>query len=248
MSRRILTIPGVVDEYSFWRDLAHRLGFGKRYFPWQREEEVNEWLLEPTGITAQQLKEQPEGREYRAVRFEKYRQQSLATPSGKFEFSSRYLEDLGYPALPVYEQPYYVPNAETVSVSNRPYLLISGARKRVYLHSRYRNIPKFRRLHPRAEIELHPVDAAALGVREGEPVRVSSEIGSVVLPVKILAADEILPGLVQITHGWEGGGNVNRLTFDTITDPISGFPLLTSIPVRLEPVLPKGEDSEGGAV
>ena len=234
MSRRILRIPGVLDEYSFWRDLAHRLGFAERYFPWRSEEEVNEWLLEPTGITPRQLQQHPEGREYKAVRFQKVSQQPLPTPSGKFEFVSRYLEDLGYPALPIYEQPYYVRNAEKAPVKNRPYLLISGARKRVYLHSRYRNIPKFRRRHPRAEIELHPADAATLGVKEGELVRVSSEIGSIDLPAKILGGDEILPGLVQITHGWEGGGNVNRLTFDNITDPISGFPLLTSIPVQLE--------------
>jgi anaerobic selenocysteine-containing dehydrogenase len=240
MSRRILEIPGLVDEYAFWRDLAHRLGFGERYFPWANEEEVNRWLLEPTGLTLQLLEEQPEGREYKPVRFEKYRDQPLATPSGKFEFTSAYLGDLGYPALPVYEPPYHArsrsePAAESDG-QDRPYLLISGARKRVYLHSRYRNIPKFRRLHPRAEIELHPTDAAALRVQEGDPVRVSSEIGSIVLPVKVLPDDRILPGLVQITHGWEGGGNVNRLTFDTITDPISGFPLLTSVPVRLEPV------------
>ena len=125
-------------------------------------------------------------------------------------------------------------------MSNRPYLLISGARKRVYLHSRYRNIPKLRRLHPRAEIELHPEDAAALGVGQEDLVRVSSEIGSIVLPAKILAADELLPGLVQITHGWEGDGNVNRLTFDNIADPISGFPLLTSIPVQLERIPGEG--------
>jgi anaerobic selenocysteine-containing dehydrogenase len=230
MSRRILEISGVVDEYAFWRDLACRLGFGKRYFPWQSEEEVNRWLLEPTGLTSQQLEQHPEGMAYRAVRFEKYRNQELATPSGKFEFSSRYLEELGYPALPFYEEPYYVRNA----AKDRPYLLISGARKRVYLHSRYRNIPKFRRLHPRAEIELHPEDAEALGVGEGDLLRISSGVGAIVLPVKILAADEILPGLVQITHGWQGAGNVNRLTFDNITDPISGFPLLTSIPVQLE--------------
>jgi len=238
MSRRALKVPGVVDEYSFWRDLANRLGFGRRYFPWRSEEEVNRWLLEPTGLTPQQLEQHPEGMRYKAARFEKYRKQSLATPSGRFEFSSRYLKDLGYPALPVYEEPYYVRN----SSKDRPYLLISGARKRVYLHSRYRNIPRFRRLHPRAEIELHPADAAALGVEEGELIRVSSQIGSIVLPARILDIDEILPGLAQITHGWEGGGNVNRLTFDNITDPISGFPLLTSIPVRLEPVQPGGSD------
>jgi anaerobic selenocysteine-containing dehydrogenase len=235
MSRRVLQIPGVVDEYSFWRDLAHRLGFGDKYFSWQKEEEVNRWLLGPTGITLEELEQHPEGREYKPVRFQKHRELPLATPSGKFEFSSAYLEDLGYSALPIFQEPYYVRNRS----ENYPYLLISGARKRVYLHSRYRNIPRFRRLHPRAEVELHPADAAAVGVEEGGQVRISSEIGSIVLPAKILAEDEILPGLVQITHGWEGEGNVNRLTFDTITDPISGFPLLTSVPVRMESVQPE---------
>lgn len=239
LSRRVLQIPGVIDEYSFWRDLAHRLGFGAKYFPWQTEEEVNRWLLEPTGIAPEQLEQHPEGREYKPVRFEKYRKQPLANLSGKFEFSSKYLKELGYPALPIYEEPHYVRNRS----EGFPYLLISGARKRVYLHSRYRNIPRFRRLHPQAEIELHPADAATLGVREGDQVRVSSEIGSIVLPAKILGEEEILPGLVQITHGWEGQGNVNRLTFDGITDPISGFPLLTSVPVRLERA-----ETEGGSI
>jgi hypothetical protein len=36
---------------------------------------------------------------------------------------------------------------------------------------------------------------------------------------------------------------VNRLTFDGITDPISGFPLLTSVPVRLERA-----ETEGGSI
>jgi anaerobic selenocysteine-containing dehydrogenase len=247
MSRRILRIPGVVDEYSFWRDLARRLGFGDQYFPWQGEEEVNRWLLEPTGVTAEQLEQHAEGREYKEVHFEKYRRQPLATPSGKFEFSSQYLEDLGYPALPVYEEPYYLRSRSGDPSRDRPYLLISGARKRVYLHSRYRNIPKFLRLHPRAEIELHPEDAAVLGVGQGDEIRVSSEVGSIVLPAKILKEEEILPGLVQITHGWSGDGNVNRLTLDGITDPISGFPLLTSIPVRLQRVEPVGQDPKGGS-
>ncbi|UCF98662.1 MAG: molybdopterin-dependent oxidoreductase [Spirochaetaceae bacterium] len=239
MSRRILQIPGILDEYAFWRDLAHGLGFGNEYFPWQSEEEVNRWLLEPTGITPQQLRDHPEGMEYKTVRYEKYRKQPLATLSGKFEFASGYLQDLGHPALPVYEEPYYLRNRS----EDFPYLLISGARKREYLHSRYRNIPKLRRLHPQAEIELNPADAAALGVRDGEDVRVSSEIGSVVLPARIVGEEELLPGMVQITHGWEGQGNVNRLTSDTITDPISGFPLLTSVPVRLEAVYGGGDST-----
>jgi len=239
LSRRVLQIPGVLDEYSFWRDLAHRLGFGEKYFPWRSEEEVNRWLIEPTGIAPEQLEQSPEGMQYKPIRYQKHREQPLDTPSGKFEFSSRYLSDRGYPALPIYEEPYY----RRKRLREFPYLLISGARKRVYLHSRYRNIPRFRRLHPRAEIEMHPADAAGLGVREGDQVRVRTEIGSILLPAKILGEEGILPGLVQITHGWEGQGNVNRLTFDGITDSISGFPLLTSVPVRLERVQAEGGGS-----
>ena len=73
----------------------------------------------------------------------------------------------------------------------------------------------------------------------------SSEVGSIVLPAQILAEEDILPGLVQITHGWPGDGNVNRITFDSIMDPISGFPLLTSIPVRLELIETAGGRSKG---
>jgi len=255
LSRRVLQIPGVLDEYSFWRDLAHRLGFGARYFAWQTEEQVNRWLLEPTGVSLEALEQHPEGVQYKPVRHEKHRNRPLATPSGKFEFSSQYLKTLGYPALPVYQEPHHLRNPS----AEFPYLLISGARKREYLHSRYRNIPRFRRLHPHPEVELDPADAAALGIRAGERVRVSSEIGSTVLAARILEAEQTLPGLVQITHGWEGDGNVNRLTFDGITDPISGFPLLTSVPVRLQrteaegvapphPAIPHGETEKPGGV
>jgi anaerobic selenocysteine-containing dehydrogenase len=230
LSQRVMQIPGVVDEYTFWCDLAHRLGFGEEYFPWETEDDVNQWLLEPTGINVAQLKEVPEGLRYKPVRYGKHKERPLSTSTGKFEFTSRYLEELAYPALPIYEEPYHLRNRS----EDYPFLLISGVRKREFLHSRYRNIPRFRKIHSQAEIDIHPVDADRLGVQEGQRVRVTSEIGYVDLPVRILDDEQMLPGLVQITHGWEREDNVNRLTFDEVTDPISGFPLLTSVPVRLE--------------
>jgi len=232
LSQKVLEIPGIVDEYSFWSDLAHRLGFGERYFPWNDEAEVNRWLLEPTGITIEQFKQHPEGLRYKPIRFRKQESEPLSTPSGKFEFSSRYLQGHGYPALPMYRAPHGLR-----SRSERfPLLLITGARKKVFLHSRYRNIARFRRLYPEAEVEIHPVDAARLGIREGQRVRVASEVGHIVVKARLVAEDEIRPGVLQITHGWEKESNVNRLTSDAVTDPISGFPQLTSIPVRISTV------------
>jgi anaerobic selenocysteine-containing dehydrogenase len=231
LSCKVLEFPGVVDEYSFWRELARRLGFGERYFPWKDEAEVNRWLLETTGITVEQLQRHPAGLQYQPVRFRKQESEPLHTPSGKFEFSSRYLQDLGYPALPQYKAPY---GLRTRSESF-PLLLITGARKKVFLHSRYRNVPRFHKLHPEAELEIHPADAARLGIREGQKVKVSSELGHIVVKAQLVAQDDILPGVLQLTHGWEKEQNVNRLTADVVTDPVSGFPQLTSIPVRISP-------------
>jgi len=239
LSRKVLAVPGAVDEYSFWSELAQRLGFGGRYFPWKDEAEVNRWLLEPTGISVEQLEQHPEGLQYKPVRYRKQEGEPLPTPTGKFEFSSAYLRDLGYSALPRYQTPYGLR-----SLSERyPLLLITGARKKGYLHSRYRNIARLRKLHPEAEVEIHPADASRLGVREGQPVRVSSEAGQLLAKARIVREPDIRPGLVQITHGWEKEANVNLLTPDAVCDPLSGFPQFTSIPVRILPAEKSPENS-----
>jgi anaerobic selenocysteine-containing dehydrogenase len=115
-------------------------------------------------------------------------------------------------------------------------LLITGARNKVFLHSRYHNIERFHRLHPEAEVEIHPADAAMLNIREGQRVNVAAELGQLLVRARVVLEDEIRPGVLQITHGWAKEANVNQLTPDTVTDPISGFPQLTSIPVRISPV------------
>jgi anaerobic selenocysteine-containing dehydrogenase len=241
LSRKLLEIPGVLDEYSFWRELAQKLGFGERYFPWKDETEVNRWLLEPTGLTLSQLEEHPEGLRYKPVRYHKQADQPLPTPSGKFEFSSRYLENYGYSALPQYRAPHGL----RARSERFPFVLITGARKKVFLHSRYHNIARFRKLHPEAEVEIHPADAARLGLRDRQLLRLSSEVGQMEARARIVAEDEILPGVLQVTHGWEKEANVNRLTPDTVTDPVSGFPQLTSVPV-LVAAAEKGNEGTGG--
>ena len=79
LSRKLLSFPGVQDEYQFWRDLAHRLGAGA-YFPWKDEEELTRWLLEPTGLTLGELAAHPEGVPYRPIRYEKWRERAAAPP------------------------------------------------------------------------------------------------------------------------------------------------------------------------
>ncbi|MCK5006934.1 MAG: molybdopterin-dependent oxidoreductase [Spirochaetales bacterium] len=230
MTRKILKFPDVQDEYQFWHDLAHRLGIGE-YFPWEDETELTRWILEPTDISLERAAAHPEGIEYTPIRYRKWEKEPFNTPSGKVEFSSQYLKDLGYPALPEYKPPAYLESPDP----EYPFVLITGARKLIYYHSRFRNIKRFRTAIPGPEVELHPEDAAALGVADGDSIRITSRIGSVEVPAKIKSAVEILPGTLQMTHGWKEA-NVNLLTHDDRFDPISGFPLMKAVEVQVENV------------
>ena len=146
------------------------------------------------------------------------------------EFTSAYLKGLGYPELPEYRPPAYVGSPDP----ERPFVLVTGARKLLFYHSRFQNIERFARAGRGPEMEMHPEDAARLGLADGELARVSSRVGAVEVPVTITAPNEILPGTVQITHGFRQA-NVNLLTPDDVFDPISGFPLMKALQVKVEP-------------
>ncbi len=94
-------------------------------------------------------------------------------------------------------------------------------------------------------MHLHPDDAAALGIADGELARVRSRVGEVTVAVEV--TDAIRPGVVSIPHGWghdmEGvqlgvanehaGVNSNLLADETLFDPISGNAVLNGIPVEV---------------
>ena len=227
------------DEYTFWHDLAARLGIGE-YFPWEDETALDRWLLEGSGITLEQLAAHPEGFPYAPMRTRRWEEDGLATPSGKVELTCRYLKDLGYDELPVYRSPAYLAEPDPAY----PFVLMTGARKLVYLASRFRNIARFRTAVPGPEVEMHPDDAAAARGRR-RATRCGSPRGSARSrsACKVMARNEILPGVLQITHGWREA-NVNLITHDDRFDPVSGFPLMKSMTVRVEKVA--GETTGAG--
>jgi len=93
---------------------------------------------------------------------------------------------------------------------------------------------------------MHPDDARARGLGQGETVRVTSARGAVVAPLRI--SDEIAPGVVSLPHGWghghEGtqlrvaaahaGVSINDLTDEGAVDPLSGVASFSGVPVDVE--------------
>ena len=276
LSQKVLRVAGVRDEYTFWHDLAQRLGFGQTHFPWADETAVNRWLLEPTGISLEVLQGKPEGVIYHnRVAYQKFKTRSFPTPSGKFEFTSAHLEALGCSPYPVYKPPEYLTAlkpepqkrahspqldaglaseskldripygrrsiAACCEVLQYPLRMISGTRKAIFYHSRFHEIEKFKRAIPGAQAEIHADDAAELGVRDGDTVRVASRIGEFSIPVKIMENGTILKGFIEIPHGWNDP-NVNCLTDDRDVDPVGGFPNLKMVPVRIQKLKPDATD------
>ncbi|MCI8743577.1 MAG: molybdopterin-dependent oxidoreductase [Lachnospiraceae bacterium] len=235
LTRRVLTPqPEVTDEYTMFHELAVRLGAGD-YFPWKDEDELNAWLVSDSGISIETLKAHPSGYHYAPVEYEKHKRKKAAgekpfnTASGMFEFTSAILKEHGYQEL----AEYISPRSNEVR-PDRPYTLVTGARKVMYYHGRNHNLPALASALPEAEIEMHPADAARIGVESGSMVKVTSDIGSVVVPVKVMEGDEIGEGVLQMTHGWKSH-NVNQITHDNVFDPISGFPLMKAVQVSVEP-------------
>jgi anaerobic selenocysteine-containing dehydrogenase len=231
LSRKVAEIQGIQDEYMLWHDLACHLGFGGRYFPWENEARVNEYILEPSGIQLEALQAHSEGIQYKPLAFRKHLSRPLPTASGKIELASPYLEKLGFAAIPEYVPPYHL----RMKSEDYPFILTTGARKTLFYHSRHQNIEHFRKVHPKAELEMHPDDAAALRLGNRDPVRIVSRIGELVVEVNIVHKSELRRGVVEMYHGWEDW-RINFTTFDCVNDPLSGFPLLKGVPVRLEKV------------
>jgi predicted molibdopterin-dependent oxidoreductase YjgC len=81
--------------------------------------------------------------------------------------------------------------------------------------------------------DISPEDADALGLMNGDPVRVTSRRGSVVAPAHIDRS--LRPGLVFMTFHFQDEVKVNTLTIDE-TDPKSGTAEFKACAVRLEPI------------
>ena len=83
-----------------------------------------------------------------------------------------------------------------------------------------------------AEMLIHPLDAAANGIEDGQKVCVRNESGEIVLTAKV---DETMRrGVVSIPHGHETA-NVNRLTSTSAIDRLGGMAHYSGVPVSLEP-------------
>jgi nitrate reductase NapA len=93
-------------------------------------------------------------------------------------------------------------------------------------------IPTLHRSIPHAYVEIHRDDAARLGVRDGERVRLASRRGSIDVEARLNYRSQPAPGQLFVPT-FDEAVPVNRLTLDAVC-PLSGQPDAAKCAVRVE--------------
>jgi anaerobic selenocysteine-containing dehydrogenase len=123
-------------------------------------------------------------------------------------------------------------------------LVLIGRRHQKDCNSWMHNTDRLTRGKPRHQLLMHPDDLAARGLGNGDLVTVASRVGSVT--VEVAAADDMMPGVVSLPHGYghqvdgvrlERATTVTGVSINDLTDPerldLSGNAALSGVPVTV---------------
>ena len=240
----IFTRPAIKPLYDSRSDvdiiygLAERLGLDDPMFKAGYEASID-WILEPSGIRLSELKQHPGGmfvpNPVRPAE-KKYAADGFTTPSGKLEFTSsilmKYSENYGYDSLPVYHPPKHSREATPDIAAQYPFILNTGSRLPMFVHTRTFRLSwnsSLRPQHPSADI--NPDDAAKLGIKQNDAVRIATPQGSIVMKANLTRI--VQPGVVHAYHG-HPEADVNLLFDADYLDPISGYPGFKSALCKIE--------------
>ncbi len=144
--------------------------------------------------------------------------------------------------IPELMEPVKAINAEQEEIALKPdpefpLILMAGRHTSMNANTLMRN-PAWNEGKRACTLAMHPSDADASQLKDGQPVRVTTEAGSVEIELEV--TDSARQGHVAIPHGfglvYDGkayGANVNRLTKNTNRDFL-GTPMHRYVPCRVE--------------
>ena len=139
-------------------------------------------------------------RKYETGKLRPDRHPGFLTPTGRVELWSTAYANYGEDPLPYYQEPAFSPATDPELKDKYPFILTTGARNYASFHAEHRQIPVLRELHPDPIIEINPVDAAEVGVADGQWVEIKNDFGRA--KFKAVVSPIVKKGVVQTDHGW----------------------------------------------
>jgi thiosulfate reductase/polysulfide reductase chain A len=184
------------DQKPNWwiaKKLAEKLGLGV-YYPWNDIEEYLAARLKAGGYSYEDLKrdgiilgKQP------PIYFEDGAPAMFDTPSKKIEFFSTQLQKAGFDPVPKYTQP------EVGAAGS--YRLLFG-RAPVHSFSRTQTNHLLMDLLSENAVWINATEAARLGLKSGDHVRLRNQDGAVSNRILVKATERIRPECVYMVHGF----------------------------------------------
>ncbi|HEV2752447.1 MAG TPA: molybdopterin-dependent oxidoreductase, partial [Solirubrobacteraceae bacterium] len=121
----------------------------------------------------------------------------FGTADGRLALETRWLHDAGVDPLPHYDPPAEV--ADEALAVRYPLAMITP-KTHLFLNSTFANQRRQHGAQPEPFVVIHPVDAAARGLAEGDRARVFNDRGSFVCPVRV--SGDARPGVLVAPMGW----------------------------------------------
>lgn len=233
------------------------LELGKRLnpekFPWDNIPEMLEYLMKnltsmPFDMTFEELRDKTyvypkfEYRKYETGKLRPDGQPGFNTATGKIELYCTMYEMAGIDPLPYFAEPTESPVSTPELAKEYPFVLTTGRRSWEFFHSEHRQLKSMREFHPDPIMEIHPDDAAPLGIHEGDWVWIENRHGKCKQRAHLTRT--MLKGVIMAEHAWwfperEGAepslfgafeSNINNLTTMCDIGPSSfGAPYKTQI-------------------
>ncbi|MEV5860314.1 molybdopterin-dependent oxidoreductase [Streptomyces sp. NPDC052071] len=134
------------------------------------------------------------------------------------------------------------------SLGARPAGLVLVGRRHLRSNNSWmHNVPALRGGSNVCTLQIHPDDAARIGLADGDTARITAAGGEVEAFAEI--TDSVRTGVVSLPHGWghsrpgtrmsvagdDPGVNVNQLLDGTLLDLLSGTAVLNAVPVAVTP-------------
>ncbi len=249
------------DDHRIFADLADRLGYGQKFTEgrtadewvrhlYDRFEEANDYAppfdqfwkdgyiehadMEPMGGSSQvflgDFRQDPEAN-------------PLRTPSGRIELYSEVIAAFDYDDClphPAWHEPYE--RLGSAAAERFPLHLVSN-QPTARLHSQYDHaeVSRATKVADREPVRLHPDEAAARSISDGDVVRIYNDRGACLAGAVI--SDRVMPGTIQLSTGaWYDPdpdgmckhGNPNVLTRDKGTSQLAQGPSAHTCLVEIE--------------
>jgi anaerobic selenocysteine-containing dehydrogenase len=211
-----------------FRLLAERMGFTEECFSDTDEDIIRQALSSGhpalEGITLERLKRDGWVRLNLPEVFAPFADGGFRTPSGKCEFYSESLAQIGLDPVPSYTPPRESAESDPLLAARFPLQLLSPPAN-TFLNTSFSHLESFVKSERRPEVEINPSDARSREINDGSMVRVWNDRGECLLFARL--SERVKPGVAVAASIWwnklsPGRSNVNQTVSQELTDMGAG--------------------------